>query len=81
MTTTLMYGYLCYVKRWKLALVFMAYLAAPLLVAEAVAGGERQPGRVLGAPLWVKSAACAYLLGMLLVFHSRQNVGFIYFQF
>ncbi|MBK7978363.1 MAG: MBOAT family protein [Deltaproteobacteria bacterium] len=64
-----------------LALAFMAYLAAPLLVAEAVAGGERQPGRVLGAPLWVKSAACAYLLGMLLVFHSRQNVGFIYFQF
>ncbi|MFN7954262.1 MAG: MBOAT family O-acyltransferase [bacterium] len=62
-------------------LAFMAYLAAPLFLLEGMAGGERRPARVRSAPLWIKSAACAYAMTMLVVFHAREAVGFIYFQF
>jgi D-alanyl-lipoteichoic acid acyltransferase DltB (MBOAT superfamily) len=63
------------------ALLFMALLAAPLLLLEQMIGGERHLDRFLVWPSPARGLAYAYVAVMLLVFHAERPVEFIYFQF
>ncbi len=63
------------------ALAVLAYLTLPLVLGEAVVGGERGAARFLSLSRTVRGATYMYLLGMILVFHAKQSTGFIYFQF
>jgi D-alanyl-lipoteichoic acid acyltransferase DltB (MBOAT superfamily) len=63
------------------AVVFMALLAAPLLVLEQAIGGERHLDRFRVLPAPARGLAYAYVAVMLLVFHAERPVEFIYFQF
>jgi alginate O-acetyltransferase complex protein AlgI len=63
------------------ALVYMVFLAAPLMFLERLIGGERRLGRLLDAPVLLRGGAYAYAAVMILLFHAGQPVDFIYFQF
>jgi alginate O-acetyltransferase complex protein AlgI len=63
------------------ALLYMTFLAVPLLLLERLTAGERRLGRILDRGLLARSAAYAYIVLMIVLFHAEQPVDFIYFQF